>query len=100
MAAAVTAAAPPNLTSLRFHGWREKPTFSISPTTLRFFRNSSRTKHLTQVLALVDEQQQQQQVSFTEEENSLVEALIGIQGRGRSASPQQLTVTLFSLFSS
>ncbi|ONH99141.1 hypothetical protein PRUPE_6G013900 [Prunus persica] len=91
MAAAVTAAAPPNLTSLRFHGWREKPTFSISPTTLRFFRNSSRTKHLTQVLALVDEQQQQQQVSFTEEENSLVEALIGIQGRGRSASPQQLT---------
>ncbi|CAL8998465.1 unnamed protein product [Prunus brigantina] len=90
MATAVTAPPPPNLTSLRFHGWREKPTFSISPTTLRFFRNSSRTKHLTQVLALVDEQQEQQ-VSFTEEENSLVEALIGIQGRGRSASPQQLT---------
>nr|GMD13094.1 probable plastid-lipid-associated protein 12, chloroplastic isoform X2 [Ipomoea batatas] len=27
---------------------------------------------------------------FTKEENSLIEALIGIQGRGRSASPQQL----------
>ncbi|XAR60432.1 hypothetical protein NMG60_11033805 [Bertholletia excelsa] len=29
-------------------------------------------------------------VSFNEQENSLIEALIGIQGRGRSASPQQL----------
>ncbi|MCD7447115.1 putative plastid-lipid-associated protein 12, chloroplastic [Datura stramonium] len=28
--------------------------------------------------------------SFTKEENALIEALIGIQGRGRSASPQQL----------
>uniref|UniRef100_M1D581 Structural molecule n=1 Tax=Solanum tuberosum TaxID=4113 RepID=M1D581_SOLTU len=28
--------------------------------------------------------------SFSEEENGLIEALIGIQGRGRAASPQQL----------
>ncbi|XP_058198219.1 probable plastid-lipid-associated protein 12, chloroplastic [Rhododendron vialii] len=43
--------------------------------------------------SLVDEQQKQgtEVVSlFNEQENSLIEALIGIQGRGRSASPQQL----------
>ncbi|XP_040995283.1 probable plastid-lipid-associated protein 12, chloroplastic isoform X2 [Juglans microcarpa x Juglans regia] len=37
---------------------------------------------------VVDEQQQ---VSFNEQENKLIEALIGIQGRGRSASTQQLS---------
>ncbi|KAF4359172.1 hypothetical protein F8388_005281 [Cannabis sativa] len=42
----------------------------------------------TRRFALVDEQDQ---VSFTQEENSLIEALVGTQGRGRSASPQQLT---------
>ncbi|KAG4998781.1 hypothetical protein JHK84_029825 [Glycine max] len=31
-----------------------------------------------------------EQISFTESENSLIEALLGIQGRGRSSSPQQL----------
>ncbi|XP_025621025.1 probable plastid-lipid-associated protein 12, chloroplastic isoform X5 [Arachis hypogaea] len=31
-----------------------------------------------------------EQISFTESENSLIEALIGIQGRGRSSSPNQL----------
>ncbi|KAH7849179.1 hypothetical protein Vadar_014203 [Vaccinium darrowii] len=43
--------------------------------------------------SLVDEQQKRgtEVVSlFNEQENALVEALIGIQGRGRSASPQQL----------
>ncbi|XP_022754334.1 probable plastid-lipid-associated protein 12, chloroplastic isoform X2 [Durio zibethinus] len=42
--------------------------------------------------SLVNEQQQQeeQQASFTEQEKQLIDALIGIQGRGRSASPQQL----------
>lgn len=47
------------------------------------------SKLLRRRCALLDEQQGQ--VSFTEEENSLIEALVGIQGRGRSASPQQLT---------
>ncbi|EXB29013.1 putative plastid-lipid-associated protein 12 [Morus notabilis] len=47
------------------------------------------SKLLTRRCALLDEQQGQ--VSFTEEENSLIEALVGIQGRGRSAPPQQLT---------
>nr|ACU19840.1 unknown [Glycine max] len=31
-----------------------------------------------------------EQISFTESENSLIEALLGIQGRGRSSSRQQL----------
>ncbi|KAL1295575.1 probable plastid-lipid-associated protein 12, chloroplastic isoform X3 [Arachis ipaensis] len=31
-----------------------------------------------------------EQISFTESENSLIEALLGIQGRGRSSSPNQL----------
>ncbi|XP_061348556.1 probable plastid-lipid-associated protein 12, chloroplastic isoform X1 [Gastrolobium bilobum] len=33
---------------------------------------------------------QVEQLSFTESENSLIESLLGIQGRGRSSSPQQL----------
>ncbi|XP_010265928.1 PREDICTED: probable plastid-lipid-associated protein 12, chloroplastic isoform X3 [Nelumbo nucifera] len=33
---------------------------------------------------------EEQQVSFTEPESALVDALIGVQGRGRSASPEQL----------
>ncbi|KAL6203783.1 hypothetical protein ACLB2K_027482 [Fragaria x ananassa] len=57
-----------------------RPTFPPK-TTLRF-RNSSSSTRANSLTA--------EQVSFTEEENSLVEALIGIQGRGRSASPQQL----------
>ncbi|XWS52421.1 hypothetical protein CRYUN_Cryun11dG0069600 [Craigia yunnanensis] len=40
--------------------------------------------------SLVNEQKQQQQASFTEQEKQLIDALIGIQGRGRSASPQRL----------
>ena len=42
--------------------------------------------------SLVDEQPQ---VSFTEPENRLIDSLVGIQGRGRSASPQQLSVCCF-----
>ncbi|KAL6341040.1 hypothetical protein AAG906_032155 [Vitis piasezkii] len=38
--------------------------------------------------SLVDEQPQ---VSFTEPENRLIDSLVGLQGRGRSASPQQLS---------
>lgn len=40
----------------------------------------------------VDEEQIQE-VSFSDAENSLISSLIGIEGRGRSASPQQLKVT-------
>ncbi|XXG60135.1 hypothetical protein AAC387_Pa04g2109 [Persea americana] len=34
--------------------------------------------------------EEEQQISFTEPETALVEALVGIQGRGRAAAPQQL----------
>lgn len=43
--------------------------------------------------SLVNKKQQsfnEEVSSFTEDENLLIEALIGLQGRGRSASPQQL----------
>ncbi|KAL5707624.1 putative plastid-lipid-associated protein 12 [Ranunculus cassubicifolius] len=40
--------------------------------------------------SLTTEQQQEQIVPFSEPETRLIEALIGIQGRGRSASPQQI----------
>ncbi|KAL5539804.1 hypothetical protein UlMin_044298 [Ulmus minor] len=77
--------APPpatHITKLRFQS-APKPTFlrkSLLFATIR--------KSLSPRFALLDEQEQ---VSFTQEENSLIEAIIGIQGRGRSASPQQLT---------
>ena len=43
--------------------------------------------------SLVDEQQKEV-VSFSQPENSLIDALIGVQGRGRSVSSQQLSVIL------
>ncbi|KAJ4724118.1 Plastid-lipid-associated protein [Melia azedarach] len=66
---------------------------SFSPRTLPFISSklftSSNNRRTFLVLrsSLVD---QQQEVAFTEEENQLIDALIGIQGRGKSASPQQL----------
>ncbi|KAK4482393.1 hypothetical protein RD792_009548 [Penstemon davidsonii] len=40
--------------------------------------------------SLIGQQQVEEVSRFTEEENALINALIGIQGRGRSASPPQL----------
>ncbi|XP_059665147.1 probable plastid-lipid-associated protein 12, chloroplastic [Cornus florida] len=80
-------------------GFRWTPLPAISPFNprtrgLRFRQafESSRSRSRFVVLrppscSLVDEQQE---VLFTQQENSLIEALIGLQGRGRSASPQQL----------
>ncbi|KAK4380704.1 hypothetical protein RND71_002566 [Anisodus tanguticus] len=42
------------------------------------------------LLCSVADQKEVKVCSFSKEENTLIEALIGIQGRGRSASPQQL----------
>ncbi|XP_015865764.3 probable plastid-lipid-associated protein 12, chloroplastic isoform X1 [Ziziphus jujuba] len=50
----------------------------------------SRSRRLRRGLGVVDEQQQGFTVSFTEEENSLIQTLVGVQGRGRSASSQQI----------
>lgn len=55
-------------------------------------------RRLTLMCSIIDQQEQEQVVKeaaasvFTKEESSLIDALIGIQGRGRSASPKQLRV--------
>ncbi|KAK2972927.1 hypothetical protein RJ640_015642 [Escallonia rubra] len=56
------------------------------------FQRPSGGKHgiCRRISCSVVDQQQEVQLSFTPEESSLIEALLGIQGRGRSASPQQL----------
>jgi hypothetical protein len=86
-------------TNLGTYQWNPTPTFSpiFTPTTLRYKSPSpkllefprSRRDVSVRGSNLVDEQQQ---IAFTEPENQLIDALIGIQGRGRSASPQQLSV--------
>ena len=84
------AAASYELTNLGF-GFRPVPTFIPSKTC--FTRKNQIYRSVS--CSLVNKQQQQQsvdQVSFSKDENSLIEALIGIQGRGRSASPLQLQV--------
>ncbi|KAE8037012.1 hypothetical protein FH972_009639 [Carpinus fangiana] len=85
-------------TNFGTYQWNPTPTFSpiFTPTTLRYKSPSpkllefSRSRRDVSVRGsnLVDEQQQ---IAFTEPENQLIDALIGIQGRGRSASPQQLS---------
>ncbi|KAK7856264.1 probable plastid-lipid-associated protein 12, chloroplastic [Quercus suber] len=72
------------------------PTFSpiFNPRTLpyktpKFFESSSSHRNVFVYRSNVVDKQQL--VSFNEPENQLIEALIGIQGRGRSASPQQLS---------
>nr|CAD1818874.1 unnamed protein product [Ananas comosus var. bracteatus] len=44
------------------------------------------------------QQQQEEEISFTDPEAALVEALLGIQGRGCAASPQQLQHSLLFIF--
>jgi len=51
----------------------------------KLFKSSEKNAHVCQS-SLVDEQQQQ--FSFNELENQLINTLIGFQGRGKSASPQ------------
>ncbi|KAJ7979041.1 Plastid-lipid associated protein PAP / fibrillin family protein [Quillaja saponaria] len=67
------------------------PTFSFTPTTLRFikFIKPSDISH-NRKTRIVSRSSLVEQISFTEPEISLIDALIGVQGRGRSASPQQL----------
>ncbi|CAH1419436.1 unnamed protein product [Lactuca virosa] len=63
----------------------------IRPRSVIAFPTSDCLKHrlLRSIsCSTVDEQQIQQ--AFSDAENSLISSLIGIQGRGRSASPQQL----------
>lgn len=61
-------------------------------TPLRFLKSfdSGSSRSLILFSVLDEEQQQEEEFSFTEPESRLIEALIGIQGRGRSASPKQI----------
>ncbi|KAF5748800.1 plastid-lipid-associated protein 12 chloroplastic [Tripterygium wilfordii] len=66
---------------------KPKPLVSLkSHISFKSFRNQRHLKICQS--SLVDEQQQE--TSFSDAENQLIDALIGIQGRGRSASPRQL----------
>uniref|UniRef100_A0A2P2LYZ8 Structural molecule n=1 Tax=Rhizophora mucronata TaxID=61149 RepID=A0A2P2LYZ8_RHIMU len=72
-------------------------TLLLSPPKPTFKKSSlSGQKNHTHVCrsSVVDERQE---ISFTEPENQLINALIGIQGRGKSATPQQLNVLVSSL---
>ncbi|KAK0603378.1 hypothetical protein LWI29_004327 [Acer saccharum] len=61
---------------------------SLPCSSSKLFKSSPKRK--TCVVVIRSSVVQEQDISFTDEENQLVDALIGIQGRGRSASPQQL----------
>ncbi|KAI9114828.1 hypothetical protein K1719_013841 [Acacia pycnantha] len=73
--------------ALRVSGFHFPPNsaFPLPPSSIRF--SSPKDSFVVRSSQV---QQQEEQIPFTEPENSLIDALIGIQGRGRSASPQQL----------
>lgn len=81
-----------HITNVNFHFCTCSSSFSRS--TLAFSSSKlyncsqNRTNGLVAQSSLTD----QQQLAFTGEENQLIDALIGIQGRGRSASARQLNV--------
>ncbi|KAJ8565181.1 hypothetical protein K7X08_007757 [Anisodus acutangulus] len=56
----------------------------------QYFGQKKQNKKRLLLLCSVADQKEVKVCSFSKEENALIEALIGIQGRGRSASPQQL----------
>ncbi|XP_027185568.1 probable plastid-lipid-associated protein 12, chloroplastic isoform X2 [Coffea eugenioides] len=61
-----------------------------------FGRQNRAPRRLCTMCSMIDQQEKEQVVEeasdsgFTKEESSLIDALIGVQGRGRSASPKQL----------
>lgn len=61
-----------------------------SPKSVEYRRSRRRDGLVACRSSLVGEQQEAS--PFTDPETQLIEALIGIQGRGRSATPQQLQV--------
>lgn len=80
------------LANLGFRFENPLPTFSRrNRSALRFVSRDGRIGRRIISCSVVDEQVG---VSFTGEENKLIEAIVGIQGRGRSASPQQLQVQI------
>ncbi|KAK4266520.1 hypothetical protein QN277_027424 [Acacia crassicarpa] len=79
--------------ALRVAGFHFPPNsaFSLPPSSIRLSSpKSCLIPKDSFVVRFSQVQQQEEQLPFTEPENSLIDALIGIQGRGRSASPHQL----------
>ncbi|KAJ9558976.1 hypothetical protein OSB04_013590 [Centaurea solstitialis] len=85
----------PNL-GLRFNSFPTTNTNSLNQRRIRSiaFPTSWKHQHRSICCSAVDEKQVQQSeeedYSFSDAENSLISSIIGIQGRGRSASPLQL----------
>ncbi|CAN4114066.1 unnamed protein product [Withania somnifera] len=75
-------------------GLRFRPQIAINSTRKwpckQFLGQKMQNKKNSLLLCSVADQKEAEVCSFSKDENALIEALIGIQGRGRSASPQQL----------
>ncbi|XP_055818994.1 probable plastid-lipid-associated protein 12, chloroplastic [Solanum dulcamara] len=75
-------------------GVQFRPQIAINSTRKwpgkQFLGQKMQNKKRYLLLCSVAGQKEGKACSFTKEENGLIEALIGIQGRGRAASPQQL----------
>ncbi|KAM7523320.1 hypothetical protein LguiA_013222 [Lonicera macranthoides] len=79
------------LANLGFRFKNPLPAFNRrTPSALRFVKPLSRNGRIDRRIISCSVVDEQVGVSFTGEENKLIEAIIGIQGRGRSASPKQL----------
>lgn len=72
---------------------------SLNPRVSLLGMRLTRTGNFLCQCSVLNQQQKEEEekTSFSEPENQLIEALIGIQGRGRSASRQQLNVCLETL---
>lgn len=66
----------------------------------QFLCQKMHNKKRLMLVCSVADQKESKVCSFSNEENDLIEALIGIQGRGRDASPQQLQVSSHFFLSS
>lgn len=83
-------------------GVQFRPQIAINSTRKwpckQFLGQKMQNKKRYLLLCSVADQKEGKTCSFTKEENGLIEALIGIQGRGRAASPQQLQVSSYFFF--
>ncbi|KAL7113310.1 hypothetical protein ACP275_04G054200 [Erythranthe tilingii] len=68
----------------------QQPTFNPPRTRLSSAAVGRKIHRLSLKCSVVEEQVSKAAAAFTEDETSLIDALIGIQGRGRSASSPQL----------
>ncbi|KAH9740856.1 putative plastid-lipid-associated protein 12 [Citrus sinensis] len=79
-----------HITNVNFHFCACSSSFSRSTLAFSSSKLSNCSQNRTNGLVAQSSLTDQQQLAFTGEENQLIDALIGIQGRGRSASARQL----------